>query len=113
MLERDIISMSRRELKKLKIVQDAISGQITQAMAAEVLGISERQVRRLVRGIRTEGEAGIVHKSRGKPSNRLIEPEVKAKALFSYKEVYMGFGPTLAIEKLKECERIEIGRETL
>ena len=35
--ERDIIMMSRRELKKLKIVQDAISGQITQVMAAEVL----------------------------------------------------------------------------
>ena len=105
--------MSRRELKKLKIVQDAISGQITQVMAAEVLKLSRRQVRRLVRGVRTEGEAGIVHKSRGKPSNRLIAPEVKAKALSAYKEVYIGFGPTLAIEKLKEREWIGIGKETL
>ena len=110
---RDIITMSRRELKRLKIVQEAMAGQITQAMAAEVLKLSRRQVRRLVRAIRAEGEIGIVHKARGRQSNRRITSEVRAKALAAYKETYKGFGPTFAAEKLREREGIEIGKETL
>ena len=110
---RDIIGMSVRELKRLKVAQEAIAGQITQAMAAEVLRLSERQVRRLVRAIRAEGERGVAHKARGKLSNRRIASEIKAKALLAYKEAYTGFGPTLAAEKLWEREGIEISKETL
>ena len=113
MPERDIITMSMRELKKLKVVQEAIAGQITQVMAAQVLRLSERQVRRLVKGVRAGGETGIIHKARGRVSNRQIASEVKARALTAYKEIYAGFGPTLAVEKLKEREGLEIGRETL
>ncbi len=113
MPERDIIKMSIRELKRLKVTQEAIAGQITQAMAAQVLRLSERQVRRLVRVIRSEGEKGVAHKARGKLSNRRIASEIKAKALFSYKEAYIGFGPTLAAEKLLEREGLDISKETL
>ena len=69
MAGKDIIYMSLRELKRLKVIHEAIERHITQNMAALMTGLSERQVRRLVRGIREDGESGIVHKSRGKPSN--------------------------------------------
>jgi transposase len=113
MPERDIVSMSVRELKRLRVVQETISRHITQKSAAEVLELSERHIRRLVRAVRGEGERGLVHKSRGKPSNNRISGEVRAKAISSYKESYTGFGPTLASEKLKEREAIEISEETL
>jgi hypothetical protein len=112
MPERDIVSMSVRELKKLRVVQEAIARHITQRSAAEVLGLSERHIRRLVRAVRGEGERGLIHKSRGTPSNNRIPREIRAKAVGAYKESYMGFGPTLASEKLKERDAIEISEET-
>jgi transposase len=113
MPERDIITMSMREVKRLKAVQEAIAGQITQRHVAEFLRLSERQVRRLIKAVRTEGEKGIVHKARGKPSNRQITSDTKGRAIAAYKGTYLGFGPTLAIEKLQEREGIWISKETL
>jgi len=113
MPERDIIRMSMRELKRLKLVQEAIGKQVTQKTAAELMGISERQVRRLVKAVRKEGERGLVHRSRGKPSNNRISEELRAKAISAYKGSYMGFGPTLASEKLRERERITVSEETM
>ena len=113
MLERDIITMSMREVKRLKALQEAIEGQITQRHAAEILRLSERQVRRLIRAVRTNGERGIVHKARGKPSNRQITSEDRGIAIRAYRETYMGFGPTLATEKLREREGVCVSKETL
>lgn len=113
MPERDIIRMSIRELKRLKLIQETIAKQITQKMVAELMDLSERQVRRLVKAVRKEGERGLVNRSRGKPSNNRISEEVRVKAISAYKGSYMGFGPTLASEKLIERERIAISEETM
>jgi transposase len=113
MAGKDIIYMSLRELKRLKVIHEAIERHITQNMAALMTGLSERQVRRLVRGIREDGESGIVHKSRGKPSNRQMPEKVKEKVLRLYRKKYPGFGPLLATEKLKELDGIIISDETL
>lgn len=109
----DIIYMSLRELRRLKAVQEAIGKQITQKLAASVIGLSERQVRRLVRAVREEGEKGIIHKSRGALSNRRKPEATKSKALRLYRRKYFGFGPLLACEKLLELDGIGISDETL
>ena len=76
-------------------------------------GLSERQVRRLFRRIREEGERGIVHKGRGMPSNRRMTEKIKEKVLKLYSKKYTGFGPLLATEKLNELDGISISDETL
>ncbi len=81
MAERDIIIMSVKELKRLRVVQEAIAKHITQKAAAEVIGISERHMRRIVRSMRQGGEKALVHKSRGRRSNNLISEETKAEAI--------------------------------
>jgi len=113
MPERDIIRMSIRELKRVKLVQEAIGKHVTQKTAAELLDLSERHVRRLIKAVRKEGERGLVHRSRGKPSNNRIGEDVRAKVISSYKGSYMGFGPTLASEKLREREKIAVSEETM
>lgn len=112
MAERDIIVMSVRELKRLKVVQEAIDRHITQKAAAELLEITERQVRRLVRSMRDNGEKGLVHKSRGRAPNNRISEDVRKGAIEAYKANYMGFGPTLTSEKLQERECIKVSKET-
>ncbi|MEW5993989.1 MAG: helix-turn-helix domain-containing protein, partial [Candidatus Zixiibacteriota bacterium] len=61
MAGKDIIRMSLEELRRLKVVQEAIDRHITQKVAASMVGLSERQVRRLVRAVREEGDRGIIH----------------------------------------------------
>jgi len=113
MTGKDIIEMSMKELKRLKVIQEAIEGQITQKAASAMIGLSERQVRRLVRSVRQEGERGVVHRSRGRPSNRRMPGKIKNKALQQYRKKYGDFGPTLATEKLMELDGIKVSAETL
>ena len=113
MTRKDIIEMSLKEIKRLKVVEDAIEGSITQKIAARMIGVSERQVRRFVRSVREEGERGIIHKTRGRGSNRKITEEVKEEVLGLYRSKYTGFGPTLLSEKLSEIDDIKISDETI
>lgn len=113
MARKDIIEMSLKEVKRLKVIQEAIDRHITQKASALMLGLSERQVRRLVRAVREEGDAGIIHGSRGRPSSRMVPEGVKEKALSLYKKRYHDFGPTLASEKLMEMDGIRVSDETL
>jgi len=113
MAGKDIIAMSFSERKRLKVVREAMEKQITQRLAATLAGLSERQIRRLVRAVREEGDIGVVHKSRGRPSNRRISSKVKDKVLSLYRRRYPDFGPTLASEKLEELDGISLSDETL
>jgi transposase len=113
MARRDMIVMSIREVKRLKAVQSAIERHITQKAAASMIGLSERQVRRVVKAIREQGDKGIVHGLRGRPSNRRLPEAMREQVLAFYQERYPDFGPTLAAEKLFECDCITISDETL
>ncbi len=113
MTGKDIIKMSLRDLKRLKVVNKALDKHITQRVAAEMIGLTERQMRRLVRGVREEGDSSIVHKARGKPSNRRMSEKVKKRVVRLYKKKYRGFGPTLASEKLLELDKTALSKETL
>ena len=113
MARRDMIVMSLREVRRLKVVQSAIDGHITQKTAASMVKLSERQVRRLVKVVRERGDRGIIHALRGRLSNRRFSEEIRGKALSLYRERYPDFGPTLATEKLFERDDIKLSDETL
>ncbi len=113
MAGKDIIKMSIKELKRLKIIQEAIDRHITQKTASSIIGITERQIRRITKAVRDEGEKGIIHKSRGMASNRRIPDKIRSKVLMLYKKKYPDFGPTLACEKFSEIDDINISTESL
>ena len=110
-MEKDIITMSLREIDRLKIFHKVMENGITQVKAAEVLGLSERHVRRIVRRLREEGDRGIMHRNRGRPSRRRISQEQEDKIARLIERRYADFGPTHASEKLRECEGIKVSRE--
>jgi transposase len=113
MAGRDMIVMSMREVRRLKAVQSAIERHITQKTAASMIGLSERQVRRVVKAVREQGDKGTIHGLRGRPSNRRLPEAMREKVLAFYQERYPDFGPTLATEKFFECDGIKISDETL
>jgi hypothetical protein len=113
MVRKDRVIMSVKELRRLPVIQQALEKKLTQQQAGELLGLTVRQVRRLIQRVRHEGERGVAHRGRGKPSNRRIPATVKATGLKLYATRYGDFGPTLAAEKLAERHRITISDETL
>jgi hypothetical protein len=96
----DRTPMSQPERDVLKVMAPVVSGERAQTEAARLLRLSVRQVRRLQRRLEAEGDRGVVHRSRGRPSNRRLADDLKAGALAAYRDRYADFGPTLAAEKL-------------
>jgi transposase len=107
------LHMSREEARRLSLVQQVLDRRMRQRHAADVVGVSVRQVRRWVQRVRSAGPAGLVHRLRGRPSNRRSSAKLKQRVLARYRERYLGFGPTLACEKLQERDRLLVSRETL
>ena len=108
----DVIMVRQRELKRLHVIHKVLEGTLTQKEAAALVSLTDRQLRRIVKRIRKEGDAGIRHKARGKPSNRRLPLKLKKRIVRLYQKTYADFGPTLFTEKLEEREGIVISRET-
>ena len=113
MTEMDMITMSRREAKRLHVIHQALDEKIFQVEAAGLIGLSDRQIRRLIKRIREEGDEGICHRSRGKASNHLIPRKIKERAISLFKQKYADFNLAHATEKLFEVHGITIHSETL
>lgn len=104
--------MSQKERERLKIFERVKRGELQQIEAAEICGLSYRQTRRQYQRYREFGDRGLVHRGRGRPSNRKYATEFRAEVLARYQEQYPDFGPTLAAEKLAG-EGYELDHETL
>ena len=102
-MEKEIITMSRRDRDVLKVMSLVLEGNRTQEEAGRLLGLSVRQVRRVQRRLERKGDVGVVHRLRGKPSNARLEPSVRKKALAMYRRELAGFHPKHAWEKLSEA----------
>ena len=106
--------MTQRDRDRLVALKKAKKGLITQRQAAEEIGQSERHVRRLLKRLKGKGDGALVHALRGRRSNRKLDEKTKQKALeILGREVYRGFGPTLAAEYLASKHGIHAGRETV
>ena len=105
--------MTKRERDRLVVIRQVFEGKLSQRLAAGQLRISERQVRRSVRRYGKEGDHGLVHRLRGRRSNRRLSEELKGRVLARVRESYRDFGPTLAAEFLLRRDRLEVSRETL
>jgi transposase len=109
----DMITMSRREATRLHVLHQVLEKKMTQREAASLVGLSDRQVRRLIQRVRAEGDPGICHRARGKVSNHRIPQRVKARALTLFRAQYSDFNLVHATEKLGEVHGITLHAETL
>jgi IS30 family transposase len=108
-----ILTMSQKELDRLQIIKQIEKKEITVEKGAELMGISLRQSYRVLKKIREEGSKGIIHKLRGKKSNRGYPEELKNKIIGLYRAHYDDYGPTLFSEQLIENHKISVNHETI
>ncbi len=107
------VERANRTLQDRLVKELRIAGISDMKAANAFLGLSRRQVHRLLKTFRADGPAAIRHKARGRPSNNRIDPAVREFALTLIRERYAGFGPTFAAEKLAEDHGLKVSRETL
>lgn len=107
------VMMSERELNRIEVLAQVDDGQLSVQNGANMLGVTKRQMFRLLKRYRTEGAPAIRHKSRGKSPNNKIHNAKRDYALALVKEKYADFGPTLAAEMLAEHDGFKVSRETL
>jgi transposase len=106
------IELSQRERERLKVLHEVERGHLKQVEASRRLGLSTRQVRRILQRVKEEGDQGIVHRGRGRPSNRKIPVGRRERMMAEVRRRYADFGPTLAAEKLAG-QGHRVSRETL
>jgi hypothetical protein len=105
--------MSRKERDRLKVMASLGARRLKQGQAARLLRLSVRQTRRILMRYRAEGDAGLVHRARGRPSNRRLPEALRRGVMACVARQYRDFGPTLAAEKLQERDSLAVSRETL
>jgi transposase len=106
--------MTQADRDRLVTLKKAKKGLIRQREAAEELGLSVRQVKRLLFAMKKRGDKAVVHGLRGKSSNRRIDESTEKQAVqILSAPVYKGFGPTLAAEYLASKHGIEASKETV
>ena len=108
-----LLTMSGKEVNKLEVMQRLKEKSLTQREAAEMVGVSVRQVKRMFKAYRDQGAAGLVSRRRGQASNNRLNEATRLQALDLLGSKYRGFGPTLACEKLVEIEGIKISDESV
>ena len=107
------LTMNQKERDRLKVLTQIQQNELTVALAAENLQLSPRQLYRLLSRYHQQGDAGLVHRLRGRPSNRAYDETDKIKAVRLYRERYHDYGPTLFSEVLVNEHALTVAPETL
>jgi len=112
-----LVIMSNKELHRFPVIRAVIEKRLRRRDAASQLDLSESQVQRLINCYRESGAAGPTNARRGKPgtmrAGHRIDETLRCRVLTLLRENYVGFGPTLAAEKLQERHGIKISTQTL
>ena len=108
-----VITMSRDELTRLRVLIDIADGRLSVADATGLIGVGRRQIYRLLDAFRAGGPDGLISQKRGRPSNRALGTVFRETVLSIVRERYADFGPTLAAEKLSGLHGLDLGVETL
>src|SRR5271156_6276871 len=112
-MRQETFTLSQKELQRVSVISACIKGVMVCARAAVLLCLSVRQVKRLKKRMREDGEAALAHTNRGRPSHRRLPEAVRERIVQLARNTYAGFNDHHLCEKLVEREGLSLSRETL
>src|SRR6202011_1718626 len=112
-MRQETFTLSQKELQRVSVINACIKGDMACARAAGLLCLSVRQVKRLKKRLREQGEAALAHANRGRPSPRRLPSRVRQSVVRLARSTYAGFNDHHLCEKLCEVEGFSFSRETL
>ena len=107
------LRLSLKERERSEILSKVAKSSISLSKAAELLGVSYRQVLRIWERYQSDGAAGLKHGLRDRSSNRRLDGGRRERVLELYRAKYGDFGPTLAVEYLAKLDGEVLSEETL
>ena len=113
MMSEEQITVTAHEQRRAMVLTRVLAGEWSRTEAAVVLGLSERQVRRLLRGYRQRGPAALRHGNRGRPPIHKLPPARREQIVALAQGKYQGFNHQHLTEKLTEVEGIAVSRMTV
>lgn len=108
-----VLLLSQKERDRLSVLRQVQSKHVSCQEAADVLGLSRKQLSRLLKRFCEEGDAGLIHRSKGKPSHHGYPDAIKKRVMTIYKSDYWDYGPSLFAEMLVKYHHLAIDHETL
>jgi len=112
-MRQETFPLSQKELQRVSVISACIKGDMACARAAALLCLSVRQIKRLKKRMREDGEAALAHANRGRPSQRRLPDDVAKRIVQLARSTYAGFNDHHLCEKLVEREGFSLSRETL
>lgn len=112
-MRKDLITLTRQEHERLQVIRRVMKRELRQKEAGELIGVTDRQIRNLVRKVKEKGVQGMAHGNRGKPSPRRMPGELVARIVAIVRQRYQDFKPKFAAEKLAKKEKIRVSDEKL
>lgn len=112
-MRQETFTLSQKELQRVSVISACIKGDMACARAAGLLCLSVRQIKRLKKRMREEGEAALAHANRGRPSHRRLPDAIRQRIVQLARTTYAGFNDHHLCEKLVEREGLSLSRETL
>ena len=109
----DSVTLSHTEQQRLLVLNDLEAGIVISAEAAELLGVSVRQLRRLRAAYRERGAAALAHGNRGRRPAHALDPAVAARVVELATSTYAGFNRQHLTEMLAEHHGIVLSRPTV
>jgi len=108
-----VIAMSQKERQRLELFAQVREKALRLVEVAALLPLSYRQCKRIWKRYQAEGDRGLVHRLRGRPSTHRKPDQQRRHALALVREHYADFGPTLAAEMLAKHHALSLHPETL
>lgn len=112
-MRQETFTLSQKELQRVSVISACIKGDMACARAAGLLRLSVRQIKRLKKRMREDGEAALAHANRGRPSHRRLPDATRQRIMQLARGIYAGFNDHHLCEKLVEREGFSLSRETL
>jgi hypothetical protein len=112
-MDEETITLTGRDLRRVRSIETALAGRITNCEGARQLGLSKRQFIRLRKRVALEGPSGAIHKGRGKRSNRRLSEQERQRIGELITTTYAGFNDTHAHEMLVERHGVTACRQTV
>src|SRR5260370_27084952 len=112
-MRQETFTLSQKELQRVSVISACIKVDMECDIAAGILCLSVRQIKRLKKRMREDGEAALAHANRGRPSHRRLPDAVCAQIVHLARGTYAGFNDHHLCEKLLEREGFSLSRDTL
>jgi len=105
--------LNSREQQRLMVLNQVLGGELTGEEAAVLMGVSVRQMRRLMAAYRKEGAAALAHGNRGRVPTHALAAPVKARVVEAAQTTYGGCNLAHLRDLLAEREGLALSRSSV